>query len=949
MKKDIILCFVAMFSIPIIAQENPANTGLKQAQNESHIPVSRGDIIMPVRKNKVKERSELVSTGDNSFIINKGWELIEAEKTSKDGAKISSGEIKTDDWYNATVPGTVLTTLVDQGVYPDPYFGLNNLAIPDDLARKDWWYQNEFAKPKMKQGERVWLLFNGINYAASVWLNGKKLGSIKGAFIRGEFEITDLVQAKNTLAVHIIPPPNPGLAHEASARSPRGPNGGAMCQDGPTFISSEGWDWVPTIRDRNIGIWQDVRLKVAGSARIIDPNVITDLNLPDTTIADLTIRTEIEATEAGSYRLDGVIGGISFSKKIQIKKGLNDLQLTSDDIKKLKIKEPKLWWPNGYGEQNLHYLKLTLRDPNNEVVDSKRIRFGIRETSYEFAVASEDVDFQRIEFNPIDAFNIKKEALFDNVNRKDYQESILLPTLHEGIDLDMFPKLEGDNPYLIVKVNGVPIFCKGGNWGMDDAMKRVSRERLEPYFKLHKEANYTMIRNWTGESTEEVFYELADEYGMLIWNDFWMSTQGYNMPPADNELFMENAMDVVKRFRNHPSIVVWCARNEGYAPEGLDKPLANLIAKEDGTRMYQSNSRYLNLRPSGPWNHRSDINFYFAERAEGFSTEVGTYSFPTVESMQNMMPAEDLWPINDVWYYHDAHADHGFFRADITELYGEPFTLEDFNRKAQLINYRNHRAIYEAWNAKLWDNASGILLWMTHPAWPSTVWQTYSWDYETYGAFYGAKKANEPIHIQLNNHDNKVLAINTTLVDYPNAKAVVTVLDLNGNVLQTKEGTIDSKANNKSEFFSFYTDKSIKGIYLIRLKMYDEDGVLLSQNAYWRSTNWINKYFDFNDLENAELTGKVNLREAGSLVKGTLTVRNSDKVAALNLKFNLRNSDTADRVLLTYFSDSYFTLLPGEERIVEFECDRDLFPDHYAITAEGYNVELTELVSISKQ
>ena len=121
---------------------------------------------------------------------------------------------------------------------------------------------------------------------------------------------------------------------------------------------------------------------------------------------------------------------------------------------------------------------------------------------------------------------------------------------------------------------------------MDDGMKRVSREHLEPYFRLHKEANFNMIRNWTGESTEEVFYQLCDEYGMLVFNDFWLSTQGYNMPVNDDDLFLRNAEDVVKRFRNHPSIAIWNPRNEGFAPEYIEKRLAEMIARVDGTRYY---------------------------------------------------------------------------------------------------------------------------------------------------------------------------------------------------------------------------------------------------------------------------------------------------------------------------------------------------------------------------
>ena len=130
--------------------------------------------------------------------------------------------------------------------------------------------------------------------------------------------------------------------------------------------------------------------------------------------------------------------------------------------------------------------------------------------------------------------------------------------------------------YLVLKVNGVRIAARGGSWGMDDSRKRVSREKLEPYFRLHREANVNIIRNWMGQNTEETFFELADEYGMMVWNDFWASTQDYNTEPLDIPLFLDNARDTVLRFRNHPSIVMWCGRNEGVPSPILNEGLIDV-------------------------------------------------------------------------------------------------------------------------------------------------------------------------------------------------------------------------------------------------------------------------------------------------------------------------------------------------------------------------------------
>ncbi len=169
----------------------------------------------------------------------------------------------------------MLTTLVDQGVYPDPYFGLNNLSIPESLNKQDYWYRLEFAAPPIAAGQTATITFFGINYRAEIWLNGQRLGEILGAFKRGIYDVSRVLKpgGANVLAVRISPPPHPGIPHEQSIQAGAGPNGGSMVLDGPTFFCSEGWDWIPGIRDRNSGIWQDVVLKVAGAVTLGDPQV----------------------------------------------------------------------------------------------------------------------------------------------------------------------------------------------------------------------------------------------------------------------------------------------------------------------------------------------------------------------------------------------------------------------------------------------------------------------------------------------------------------------------------------------------------------------------------------------------------------------------------------------------------------------------------------------------
>lgn len=939
-----VLILLLFASAPSFAQYK-LNFGLSQPQDKSTLPKSKSSPAVSVRKSKINTATILKPDLNNEFILSSGWEMSEAEKSGATGETISDGNYNSKSWYNAVVPGTVLTTLVQQGVYADPYYGLNNLAIPDTLCRMDWWYRNSFKLPKDQAGKKAWIILNGINYRAVVWLNGKKIGKMNGAFIRGEFDVTDLINktGTNILAVHILPPPNPGIPHEESPSAGTGPNGGQLCLDGPTFISSEGWDWVPGIRDRNIGIWQDVRLRFTGDIILSDPQVITDLPLPDTTMADLKIKTQVKnnSTSTQTVTLTGSIETISFSATVELNSGeTKEINFVPDNYPQLKIKNPKLWWPNGYGNQNLYVLKMSVA-LNKKISDQKEIRFGIRELSYELTVDTPKENGKRIEFNPTKEMTSGKPVFNHNKTRV-YKDNISISSLHSNYDENNLTGIMDTvmSPYLVIKVNGQRIFCKGGNWGMDDAMKRVDRDHLEPYFKLHKDANFTMIRNWTGESTEALFYELADEYGLLVWNDFWLSTGGYNLNVNDNLLFLDNVKNVVKRFRNHPSIAIWCARNEGVPLPQLEEQLEVLLAAEDPTRFYNPDSRALNLRWSGPWHYLKNQSEYFTSIAGGFSTELGTPSVPTAETMRKMMSKEDVWPISDVWYYHDLHDGQKDYIETIEKLYGKSETLDDFCKKAQMVNYDSHRTMFESWNSHLWNTASGVLLWMTHPAWPSTVWQVYSSDYETFGSYFGSKKACESIHIQMNPDNSKTNIINTTLNKIDKVTASLQIYDLDGNKIYQIESETEIKANSMTECKLPFSLKTLPEIYLIRLKLEDRNGKSLSVNEYWKNNAVSGDFKKFNSLQEATISASLVKSENGNSI---FEISNSGKISALAVKLNLTQKTTGENILPAYFSDEYFTLLPGEKKIIRVEYKSN---SKTALSASAYNLPKKELVDI---
>ena len=303
-----------------------------------------------------------------------GWKMQDSAKVSAEASVVSTAGFDPQAWYAATVPGTVLTTLVNNGVYPEPLYGENMRAIPESLNKASYWYRTTFTVPAGYKGRHTWIHFGGINYSAQIWVNGREVGTMRGAFIRGNFDISQFVQLGRhaVLAVLVAPQPHPGVPHEHTVALGVGQNGGETAIDGPTFLSTIGWDWLPAIRDRDTGIWLPVTLDSTGPVLVKDPFVTSDLSAAHDT-ADLHISTTLENKSAKPVTgtLTGIIrlqnaqpqnaeaqnshdGEIAFQKSVTIAaNGTEAIALDSKSTPELHISDPKLWWPNVYGPQNL--------------------------------------------------------------------------------------------------------------------------------------------------------------------------------------------------------------------------------------------------------------------------------------------------------------------------------------------------------------------------------------------------------------------------------------------------------------------------------------------------------------------------------------------------------------------------------------------------------------------
>jgi hypothetical protein len=824
--------------------------------------------------------------------LSSGWELQDVAKVPEPGDKVSAPRFSTKGWYAATVPGTVLTSLVNDKVYPDPTYGENNRPeiIPESLCHTSYWYRAEIEIPSDYAGRHVWLNFDGINYSSEVWVNGAKIGTTRGAFIRGVFDITGHVTAgkRAVLAVLVAPQPHPGVPHEHTLLKGLGGNGGITALDGPTFLSTIGWDWLPAIRDRDTGIWQKVWLSATGPVRIEDPLVTTDLPLPRTDSSDVGVQVTVEniTDQPQTGTLRGEIESIHFERPVELAPHARQtIAFSAKTDPALHIENPRLWWPNGYGAQNLYNLHLTF-DQSSAASDQQDISFGIRKITYSVP----------------------------------------------------------DSENLTISVNGVRVFIRGGDWGLDEALKRIPRERLEAEIHLHQLANLNLIRNWVGQSTGEDFYELCDKYGILLWDEFFQPNPSDGPDPEDLDTYMANVRDKILRFRNHPSIAVWCARNEGFPPKAIDDRLRLLMAELEPTRRYQpSSTSGAGVRSGGPYHWRTPRAFYFITD-DYFKTETGSVSVPTLESIHGMMPKKDWETITDDWAEHDLAkgAQEGDkYPNQLATRYGKVRNLADFVRKAQLMNFEAYRAMYEGRNAQLFHPTTAVITWMSAPAQPSFVWQLYHYDLEPNASLFGVRSAGELQHIQFNQSTGQVQVINNLPTPLENAVATEIVYNLDGSVAYQHEDHITAPADIATPLGLIPLPANVSSVHFLKLDLRDAAGKLLSTNFYWLSATNPDDFTDLDQLPAVALHATVARHDGEGKSRIAVTLTNPSKSIALMAHLQLRRT-SRERVLPVFYDANYVSLVPGESRTINIEADlNDLHGEEAVVVLDGWNTTVT--------
>ncbi|GHT46845.1 hypothetical protein FACS189440_05780 [Bacteroidia bacterium] len=825
------------------------------------------------------------------------WRVQRAsEAGTQDGIQLSKAGFDDKSWLPAKVPGTVLMSYLLAGALPDPNYGDQQVQISDSYFTTDFWYRNHFSIPASQKGKTTWLNFDAINWKADVYFNGASLGRIDGAFIRGRFDISRLANygGENYLAVFIHKNDNPGPITLQTMESPGG-NGGILGADNPTIHASVGWDWVPTIRGRNVGIYNDVFLSYTGKVQIRDPWIIVDLDTEnkDFSKAGLTVKTELSnvANQAVNIIVKGIIqpGNLPFESKV-ITLQANETREV-DVANHLIMNNPQLWWPNTYGEQFLYTAKLTAY-VDNKPSDKKSFQFGVREYTYD----------------------IKRP--------------------------------------MTIYCNGTRIVSRGGNWGMDDSNLANTEEDYNIKVRLHAEANLTMIRNWVGMTGNEAFYRACDKYGILIWDDFWLANPGDGPNPNDEGMFIQNVKDKIKRNRHHAALALYCGRNEGAPTKTLDAAFAQYTQALDGTRHYIPHSAGGTVSGFGPYSVQ-DSEFYFKNTGNTLHSERGMPNVPALESLQKFLPVEHQWPIDAVWGIHDftmGGAQGGSAFMDKMRRYGQFNDLPSFARFAQLVNFEGHKSMFEA---VFTNRANGMLMWMSQSAWPSMVWQTYDYYYDTNGGYFGLKKGNQPVNAIFNFATHDIVLVNATPQERKNLKVIVNVFNALGELIKTNTQTESIEADaqrviskidmkNLPGFNDSLNDVqggSSVGLVFIKTSVWDSKGIELADNF-----TWINAYEKYNYSYMSYMSeAKLNISYQSTKKskygenRYLMTVKNTGNSAALMIRVKTMNEKTNELVLPVYYQDNYFSLMPGESKTISITLDKKHLKVKPSFYVEGWN------------
>lgn len=856
------------------------------------------------------------------------WSMKKAGDITATAAAISTLDFKADSWMPAIVPGTVLNSLVYNKVYPEPYYGINNKLssnlIPDIavVGREfyTYWFRTQFIIPGYYKDKNVWMQIDGINYRAEIWVNGNLLSTVAGMFQQDYIDITDFAKIgdQNVLAIKVYPVDVPGT-NKAKPWRARGENrngGDGNMGLNTSMLMSVGWDFTfkDGIRDRNTGIWKSIALYSTNKVALRHTFVKSVLSKPAFNQADETVSVELvnAAIKTLKCLVKGeIVGeGIQFEKNVDLIRGEEkEVVFSPKDFPQLQIKNPRLWWPIFKGKPEMYEVKLKVF-VDGVIADSINTRFGIR----------------------------------DIIVDRDTPDSS--KTFY---------------------VNGRKIFIRGSNW-IPEAMLRNSDERMYAELRYTQQSGINLLRLWGGGIAEsDYFYQLCDEMGILVWQEFWLT--GDTKHPQDKNLYFNNLKSAVKRIRNHPSIAFYVASNESTEVSGT-KELLNQL---DGTRPYQMQSETDGVHDGSPYQQMNPMQHYEntasdrGSRVDGFNPEYGAPTLPTVEVLREMMAEKDLWPMNkEVWDYLDGAGFHGMTGKykDLVNNYGPSNSIDAFAQKAQLLGAMNSKSIWEVWNYNKFDYgdryASGLLFWYHNSPTRQVCGRMWDWSLEPTASLYHTQNALEPLHPQFDYLKNTVSVYNDYLQSFTNYLLTAEVYDLNSKRVgvYSKKLNVIPKDGVLNDVLKIDFSANITPVHFIKLLLMDGKGKVVGSNFYWRSTDpYLGKttlsgpaaggFESLASMKQTILTTKSSIRKNDNQYLIELDIRNNSKTIAFFTQLQLLDKDKKP-VRPSFYTDNFYSLLPGESKHIRIEASIEhLSGEGNVLIIKGHNV-LPTIIQINK-
>ena len=874
----------------------------------------------------------------NRADLRENWLVQSSCKVSEPGEVLSTSQFTPVQWYKATVPSTVLAAQVADGEYRDIYYSDNlrklpgmgyrvgqvftDVDVPNDSPYKcSWWYRTEFQLPQDLKGRQVWLHFDGVNTRANVWLNGKKLADAKemaGAYRLYELDSTAVLHQDqtNVLAVEVFAPTDKDF--------------------GITFV-----DWYPSPPDKDMGLWREVYLTSSGPVRVRYPAVATHFPGKSLERADLTVRAELHNDTDSP--VEGVVraefDAVICEKNVTLSpRETRPVILTPDEFPQLKIEHPELWWPAGLGDQKLHALKVSF-STSGAVSDTQSAQFGIREIIGELYGASP-----------------RPGELFDNNGLR---------------------RIKTDKRPFLIRVNHQPVLIRGGSWA-PEMLLREPEDRIRAEMTYIRDMHLNAIR-LEGKLEGEQFFDLADQMGILVlagwcccdnW-EHWATWQ-----PSDLTIATESLRTQILRLRHHASLALWWNGSDNAPPPSVEKAYLKILNETGWPNAISSSSSSKptavtgpsGVKMTGPYDYVPPEYWILDDDhfggAYGFNTETSPgAAIPVLSSLKKFIPQDHLWPVDDIWLLHTGAGDYNgnldHYNTAMNAMYGTPKGLDDYLLKSQAMSYDGERAMFEAYGRNKYA-ATGVIQWMINNGWPSVIWHLYDFYLQPAGGYFGTKKALEPLHIQYSYDDRSVVVVNSVNRDYKDLTAEAEMYDFNLKRLFSKTVHLASASDSVQRLFILPDTNIDTEVYFVRLTISDKTSNVISTNFYWLPKklsvmDWsidhqqAHPYYTdvlsygnrsmLNQLKKVHLDAFVSSRHPSEGKSVRVQIHNPSENLAFQVHLSIVDDKSGEEILPVLWDDNYFSLMPGESRVIVARYSSGQVVEHPRLEVNGWNVD----------